>query len=250
MVIGRHVAGNIGIFLFLDVSQHLSDNPAALGGVQLHDLKFLVGQLPGLLQDIIGNDDLADVVHRRGLDQKLDILRRQGLAVMPLVVGGVRDQGNVGAGALDVRARIAVAALDQVRHADDGIVLDRHDAAVVLGKLRSFLFQLRFQLALVFFQIGRHADAQKEHQKDDENQRDRADKGGRARILKGAVELRLCRQKLLVHEIFQLVDAGVDVVDIVRHDAGNVIIRRSLVHFAAQGKDVFRRAQIGETVGV
>lgn len=57
-------------------------------GVVLDFLEFIEGQLARLVQDRIGNPDLADVVHGRCGLQKDDVLR--GKAVLPAEQRGIR----------------------------------------------------------------------------------------------------------------------------------------------------------------
>ncbi len=60
----------------------LADDLRAHFRVLLHDAPFIVGQAPGLEQDVVRDADLADVVHGRGVQQQLGGLfahpRRQG----------------------------------------------------------------------------------------------------------------------------------------------------------------------------
>ena len=90
---------------------------------------FLVGQLAGLEQDVVGDADLADVVQRGGLGQQLDDLVGQeaGKTVVGLQTPG--QDAHVFLGAADVVAGLRVARFGQFGQGVDGDVLDQQDVA-------------------------------------------------------------------------------------------------------------------------
>ena len=101
-------------------------------GVLLHLGVLVVGEVPRLVQDGVGDADLADVVQRRQRGDQVDPLRRQHPPV-----GGLRRQGrgqqpDVLLGAAGVPAGIDVAGRGQRRQRLDDQLL-RLLAAVVLG---------------------------------------------------------------------------------------------------------------------
>ena len=108
---------------------------APYSGVALHDGKFLVGKPARLVEDGVGYAYLAHVVQRgrRGdVVQELVVdFFRELLVVKELL----RDNLHVLRRALDVPARVAVAAFHQFCHHHDGADLVFHQALFQLGFL-------------------------------------------------------------------------------------------------------------------
>ena len=66
----------------LDVGQ-VADDHVAERDVLLDDRVLLLGQRPGLAQDLVGDADLADVVEEPGDPDRDDHLREPGRAARP-----------------------------------------------------------------------------------------------------------------------------------------------------------------------
>ena len=107
------------------------DDLAAGGGVGLHDLELLVGQLAGLVEDGVGHLDLAHVVQRRGVLHVVDELVGELIQVDALLAELVHDDAGVGRGLADVVAGALVAALDHVGQHQDQAVLQLADDLVL-----------------------------------------------------------------------------------------------------------------------
>ncbi len=91
----------------------------AQGRVRFHDLEFFVREPAGLLQDGVGNADLADVVHGGGHADVADLDRRPA-----------EDFGEelaIEAGALDVRAGLFVAITRCAEQAQDRLFVGAAD---------------------------------------------------------------------------------------------------------------------------
>ena len=87
--------------------------------VLLHHRELVGVEPPGLEQDAVRDADLADVVHRRGLQQQLLLVCRQAQ------VG--RDQLGVMRHAQDVGAGFGVAEFGRLAQAQHGVALARQD---------------------------------------------------------------------------------------------------------------------------
>ncbi len=94
---------------------------AAHVGVALHDLALLGRQRVGLAQDVVGDRDLADVVHRARAAQQLGLVGAQPGRQRELVAQA-RDP-------LDVLAGLLVARLDGLAEALDDLQLGRAQLA-------------------------------------------------------------------------------------------------------------------------
>ena len=94
-------------------AQRVADALADLG-VLAHDPELVLGQRPGLVQDVLGDADLADVVEQRAVGHALQ------LAVAQAHVGGQagRAVGQVAAVVLEAE----VLGLDRVGEGDDDVV--------------------------------------------------------------------------------------------------------------------------------
>ena len=66
MVVPGDVIGDVAVILFLHAAHGPADDLPSRGRVGLHDLEFLRGEAPGLIQDAVGDLDLPDVVHGGG----------------------------------------------------------------------------------------------------------------------------------------------------------------------------------------
>ncbi len=87
----------------------------ALLGMRAHDHQLGVVEPPGLEQDVIGNGDLADVVHGGGAQDEILFLARQSELL--------GDQARIVGHALDVGAGLRVAEFGGARQAGDHFTL-------------------------------------------------------------------------------------------------------------------------------
>ncbi len=125
VMIGSHVRSDLDIIRFLDRAEYFPHDPAAGRGMLFDRFKFLRGEPARLLEDVVGDDDLADVVHRSGFCQKLDITIGQKIGIQAPFFEGAGEKVHIKARALNMFAGIPVPALDEVCHADDDIILQR-----------------------------------------------------------------------------------------------------------------------------
>ena len=135
VVVVRHIFGLAEIVFVegfaLDCLLDGGDDLRAFFGVRLHYLVFFVFELARLVQDRIGDLDLADVVHRRGGDDVVLVGLIDHIGVETFVDELVADDRHVCGCVLDVRARRFVAALDQVGHDGDHVALEGRDGFVL-----------------------------------------------------------------------------------------------------------------------
>ena len=88
MVIVGHVLGDNPEVRIVGVLQYLVDDARALGGMGFHLFKFLRCEAARLAQYGVIDGDLAEVVHRRGLDQVLTERIRHRKGAVSLDFGG------------------------------------------------------------------------------------------------------------------------------------------------------------------
>ena len=117
--------------------EDLVHDACALGSVGFHNGIFLIGETPRLTQDCVIDRDLAEVMHRRCLDdifaERIPQRERRILAHF------VNEDAHAIARAPDMTARGIIAALDHHCHAEDEVVVHLHN---VCGLLCDFLLQV------------------------------------------------------------------------------------------------------------
>jgi hypothetical protein len=100
----------------------------------LDHLELLVGERPGLVDDRVGDGDLADVVEDAAVAQVLD--RRLGESELTTDVNGqVRDRTSV-------VGRVAVLRLERAASASAVPIIDCVSCSVQIHRLRELLVQI------------------------------------------------------------------------------------------------------------
>ena len=159
MVVGGEVLRLGQIAGLRDESDGVGDNLAARGGVGLHLLEFLVRELAGLVQNNVGNLDLAHVVQRRGVDHVFNIAVRQNLRELALLPKLLHDDVGVGGGLADVVAGALIAAFHHVRKHEDQAILHFADHGTLMldggDILHGLLGGLRQRVIEVFDLVAR-----------------------------------------------------------------------------------------------
>ena len=138
MVVERDLMRHALVLDVEQVAEGIGDDPAADGGVLLHLLELLGREAAGLLQYRVGDADLADVVHRRGLDEVVEVVLRDDVVIAPGAAQVFRDEAGVGRRAADVAAGIAVLVLDErgkAHHHLAVVVLEAVDGGVFHGQV-------------------------------------------------------------------------------------------------------------------
>ena len=136
MVVGRDIRGKGQIIVVRHALQHLANNVSADRGVLLHLLELLRGQAPGFAQDLVGDHDLPDVVHRREGRHLGNELFVQLIAVDPVpdrVAGQHLDEDP---GPQHVFAGLDVAVLDQARKPRDDVALHPRERRLIRDQRR------------------------------------------------------------------------------------------------------------------
>ena len=103
----------------------LGDGVAAQFGMGLHDFEFFRAQLAGLLQDVVGNADLADIVQRRRAGNRIDAAFIEVIAETRVVAQGAGQGQHVTLGTQQVAAGFRVAGFSEAGQGADADFLDQ-----------------------------------------------------------------------------------------------------------------------------
>ena len=123
MVVFRKVSGLAQVALSVYLTDRALKDIAADRGMFLHDLELFGSQLSGLIEDRIGNTDLAQIVQRRGLDNIRNKCIRQLVEIITLSLQAFHDQAYIARGTLDMVACIVIAIFDHIREDYDQTAL-------------------------------------------------------------------------------------------------------------------------------
>lgn len=127
-------------------------------GVLFHGLKFFGSQLSGLLQNGVRDFDFSYVMQRRGFTEIFDIGGRKFLREETAGKQLNGDHPDIGLRIFYMLSRAAVAAFNQVGHADNDGFLDSPEPQ---GILRNFLrldAHHIFQIVTVLVKLNGFAD--------------------------------------------------------------------------------------------